>query len=170
CQPLPRAVRGRGRGGDGRRRAQGDSRQVHRAPETSESNDPSTGTRSPPLSVLPGEASNCNPALLRKGRPTVQLPRLPAGKPSGPERARPWKRPAPPKYRNGTLVWKPFLDGDGGEESLFSGRVASYDSDTGLYLVRYNDGDQEEMAEYELDEFVEVSSLRVAARRLCGDQ
>ena len=130
----------------------------------SKSKKSTTGTRKTHHSALSEEeASNSNPAVLKVGRPSRQSPRPPAGKPSGPDHAIPPKRPAPPKYRNGTVVWKPFLDGAGGER-VFSGRVASYDSAAGLYLVRYDDGDREEMAEYELDEFVEVSSLRVAAR------
>ena len=46
---------------------------------------------------------------------------------------------------------------------MLLGRVASYDSDAGLSgnVGQRGPGD---MAEYELDEFVEVSSLRVAAR------
>ena len=132
---------------------------------TRKSNEPTAGTRKARHSSPSEEESkgSTNSAVPKGVRPSRRPPRLPASKPSGPDHAIPPKRPAPPKYRNGTVVWKPFLDGAGGER-VFSGRVASYDSAAGLYLVRYDDGDREEMAEYELDEFVEVSSLRVAAR------
>ena len=132
---------------------------------TRKSNEPTAGTRKARHSSPSEEESkgSTNSAVPKGVRPSRPPPRLPASKPSGPDHAIPPKRPAPPKYRNGTVVWKPFLDGAGGER-VFSGRVASYDSAAGLYLVRYDDGDREEMAEYELDEFVEVSSLRVAAR------
>jgi hypothetical protein len=55
-----------------------------------------------------------------------------------------------PKYPVGTTLSKMFLDGTIGKERAFSGTVVKYDSIRGLYWVKYEDGDDEELSEKKL--------------------
>ena len=61
---------------------------------------------------------------------------------------------AQPKYAVGTAVLKSFYSEEDGKGQPFAGEVKSYDSEEGLYLVRYKDGDEEEMKEPELSKIV----------------
>ena len=59
-----------------------------------------------------------------------------------------------PRYWIGTSVSKVFYDADKGDDRSFSGWITAYNSEEGLYLITYEDGDEEEMNEEELGKFV----------------
>ena len=56
-------------------------------------------------------------------------------------------------YTIGTRVSKEFQDDDG-EMKLFSGCVKSYDFESKLYKIEYEDGDSEELTEKEVGKYL----------------
>ena len=59
-----------------------------------------------------------------------------------------------PRYWIGTSVSKVFYDADKGVDRPFSGEITAYDPEKRLYLITYEDGDEEEMNDEELGKFV----------------
>ncbi|CAB9508230.1 C-5 cytosine-specific DNA methylase [Seminavis robusta] len=60
------------------------------------------------------------------------------------------KKPKTAKYAIGTRFWKSF-----GEHGNFEATVASFDAQTGFYRLTYDDGDQEEMTEREITQWIQ---------------
>ena len=59
-----------------------------------------------------------------------------------------------PRYWIGTSVSKVFYDADKGVARPFSGKITAYDPEKRLYLITYEDGDEEEMNDEELGKIV----------------
>ena len=63
-------------------------------------------------------------------------------------------------YTIGTRVSKEFQDDDG-EMKLFSGCVKSFDCESKLYKVEYEDGDSEELTEKEVGKYLDEGKCNV---------
>ena len=63
---------------------------------------------------------------------------------------------AEPTYAVGTAVSKVFYDEEEGKERPFSGNVAQYDPDKKVYSISYEDGDKEELYEWELSKIAVI--------------
>jgi hypothetical protein len=53
-------------------------------------------------------------------------------------------------FENGTLIEKIFVNPSSGNLQFYKGTVASFDPLEGYYLIRYSDGDTEELTEKEV--------------------
>lgn len=53
-------------------------------------------------------------------------------------------------FENGTLIEKIFVNPSSGNLQFYKGMVASFDPLEGYYLIRYSDGDREELTEKEV--------------------
>lgn len=70
-----------------------------------------------------------------------------------------------PKYPIGTTLSKMFRDEYIGKKRPFQGTVTKYDSKRGLYWVRYDDGDEEELSENKLSDLVEDDPMTVESSK-----
>lgn len=90
----------------------------------------------------------------KKGKKTAVAKR---GRKSEESAAKSVKPKSPKKgkqmYPVGTALSKLFTD-DSGEERAFDGEIVKYDAKNELYLVRYEDGDEEEMEQKEVDKYL----------------
>lgn len=50
-------------------------------------------------------------------------------------------------FEDGTKIKKKFVNPSSGELQLYKGAVASFDPLEGYYLIKYTDGDEEELTE-----------------------
>ena len=62
-------------------------------------------------------------------------------------------------YTIGTRVSKEFQDDDG-EMKLFSGCVKSFDCESKLYKIEYEDGDSEELTEKEVGKYLDKGNVQ----------
>ena len=71
------------------------------------------------------------------------------------------------KYSIGASVSKVFYDEDKekGVNREFSGVIKSYDAEEGMYLITYEDGDEEELNERELEKIV-IDAFKKASKSL----
>lgn len=69
------------------------------------------------------------------------------------EQQQQWTNNAMPNriHKIGTKVSKYFMDEELGKACPFSGRISSYDPDSKLYMIVYEDGDAEELSEDEVE-------------------
>jgi len=89
------------------------------------------------------------------------------GRSKSPAKAPATKRAPSPgvKYVIGTEVSKVFFDEAIDAERPFSGEVTRYDADEDLYLVVYEDGDEEEMDEEDLSKIIVTTKPKKTKRK-----
>ena len=68
------------------------------------------------------------------------------------------KKKKPQKYPVGTTLSKMFHDKDIGQKRAYSGEIVKYDAIRGLYWVKYEDGDEEELSEKKLSAIINVKT------------